>query len=491
MVAAMRPDVVVVEPPEVTRLLLEISSSDQFLDHVLEEVHGGRINSVSTIPPLPNSIPNPASGSPPNTIQGLGLTSAAILRRSNAADYLVAELVTTWSTGLPDAELFLWWSSSSMNPGRQWTRRPVRLPLPSELTRPRFIFSIDMVFLVGAALVCWVDLLAGLLVCNLAAPHEPGFRFVLLPEGSEMHTPDGRRPRPEEFRSMGCVGSAITFVDIIGYTQGRPANEVTMKTWALSPDFKQWNEGSVVLMGDLWASKSFKQMQLPHVRPMCPVLSMNEEGVICMYLNDIERVNQIGEFGDIVGSYPKINAHYVVLVDLPQNKFTPPSACLKASYCYHHGHQEGKHGKKIGALLKKGEAGEQANTVGAVMKKRREQGNKQAHRICSPPSSSPPCRSDELLHGHHEQADADQAHAVEDLLHGPVEHELGEGSQPGVLEELHRGGANTSSPATRARGSSKAGVGITASSRSCIAACRCLLLPVLPRSNGERNRAKE
>ncbi|TVU45705.1 hypothetical protein EJB05_05201, partial [Eragrostis curvula] len=336
MVAGMRPDVVVVEPPEVTRLLLEISSSDQFLDHVLEEVHGGRIvsthqglivlytgtyNSVSTIPPLPNSIPNPASGSPPNTIQGLGLTSAAILSRSNAADYLVAELVTTWSPGLPDAELFLWWSSSAMNPARQWTRRPVRLPLPSELTGPRFLFSIDMVFLVGASLVCWVDLLTGLLVCDLAAPQEPGFRFVSLPEGSEMHTPDGRRPRPEEFRSMGCVGSA-KFVDMIGYTQGRPANEVAMKTWTLSPDFKQWNEGSVVVVGDLWASESFKKMQLPHVGPMCPVLSMNEEGVICI---------------------------------------------------------EGKQRKKIGAVMKMGESGEQASTVGAVMK--RGAGNKETLRL--------------------------------------------------------------------------------------------------------------
>ncbi|TVT99450.1 hypothetical protein EJB05_55175, partial [Eragrostis curvula] len=352
MVAAMEPDPVIAKPPEVTRMQLRVTSSTHpVLQRILRgEVHSGRVssthqglivfytgsywpgcsrsrggccylvydaasNSLSTIPLLPKSVP-------PYTVDSLGPTTA-ILRHGDDGGYLVPDLVATSRAELPDAELFLWRSSSSSatNPAGQWTPRPVRLPLPAELCGPTSFFTVDMAFSFGDSLVCWADLLAGLLVCDLAAPHEPGFRFVPLPEGSMVHNPDGRRGHPQESRSMGRVGSAITFVEMIGFTQGRPAHEVAIKTWTLSsPDSKEWHEGSALLVGDLWATESFTQMQLPRVRPMCPVLSVCEEGVVCVCLNDFERVNQIDRFGNVVGSYPKVTAHYVLPVDLKQNK---------------------------------------------------------------------------------------------------------------------------------------------------------------------------
>ncbi|TVU45704.1 hypothetical protein EJB05_05200, partial [Eragrostis curvula] len=353
MVAAMEPDPAIVNPPEVTRMQLRVTSTHPILERVLRgEVRSGRIssthqglivfygsgyrwcrcylvydaasNSLSSIPPLPESIPNPLLGAPPYTIDGLGHTTA-ILRHGEDDDggYLVADLVTTSRAELPAAELFLWRSSSSSatNPAGQWTPRPVRLPLPAELCGPTSFFTVDMAFSFGDSLICWADLLAGLLVCDLATPQEPRFRFVPLPEGSVVHNPDGRRGHPQESRSIGRVGSAITFVEMIGFTQGRPAHEVAIKTWTLSsPDSKEWHEGSTLLVGDLWATESFMQMLLPRVRPMCPVLSVCEEGVVCVCLNDFERVNQIDRFGNVVGSYPKVTAHYVLLVDLKQNK---------------------------------------------------------------------------------------------------------------------------------------------------------------------------
>ncbi|CAN6240181.1 unnamed protein product [Urochloa humidicola] len=53
---------------------------------------------------------------------------------------------------------------------------------------------------------------------------------------------------------------------------------------------------------------------------MCPVLSMNEDEVVYAILNGIEHVDDVDEFGDIVGVKLVPKAHYMIRLDMLQNK---------------------------------------------------------------------------------------------------------------------------------------------------------------------------
>ncbi|KAK8449201.1 hypothetical protein SEVIR_7G179500v4 [Setaria viridis] len=223
-------------------------------------VYDASSNSVSAIPQLDP----PTTGSLYRvlpTIKCLGL-SAAILRHGHGGEgaYVLAELVTTFHPGLPDAELYQWSSSTSTaNSGGEWMRTAVRLPLPPELCGPTYFLEIDMTFSFEGSHICWVDLLTGVLICDLFKPQGPEFSFIPLPQGCSLYTPDNIRlgMNTQEFRSMGCVCGAIKFVALIGYPEGSSNNEVVLKTWTLSPDLKEWKKGSTVLVGDLWESESF------------------------------------------------------------------------------------------------------------------------------------------------------------------------------------------------------------------------------------------
>ncbi|XP_062232437.1 uncharacterized protein LOC133929664 [Phragmites australis] len=350
---AMEPNPAIVDPPQVTYLTMltqtpaeqmprvrfgVISSTDKGLVVLYTGSYrpgsgclagdGGYLvydasnNSLSAIPPLPDSpaSTSPLPGLPTTNTKCLG-RSAAIMRLGHGGEgaYVLAELVTSyWDSGLPDADLCLWWwwSSSTTNPAGQWIRKAVRLPLPSAL------FSIDMAFSCAGSRVCWVDLFTGVLICDLFTPQGPEFSFIPLPEGHCQYTPNNRRlcPNPEAFRSMGCVCGAIKFVAVMDYSQGMPSNERALKTWNLSPDFKEWKEGSALPVGDLWASESFNEMGLPRVRPRCPVLSTNEDEVIYIALNDIEYVDNANVFEEFTGRRPVLKAHYMLRLDLLQNK---------------------------------------------------------------------------------------------------------------------------------------------------------------------------
>ncbi|CAO2043041.1 unnamed protein product [Urochloa humidicola] len=119
---------------------------------------------------------------------------------------------------------------------------------------------------------------------------------------------------------MGFFCGAIKFVALVGYNTACPSNEVMLKSWTLSSDFKEWKEGSTICVGDLWKTESFNEMELPRLSPMCPVLSMNEDEVIYAILNDIEHVDDVDEFGDIVGVKLVPKAHYMIRLDMLQNK---------------------------------------------------------------------------------------------------------------------------------------------------------------------------
>ncbi|CAL5030975.1 unnamed protein product [Urochloa decumbens] len=340
--AAMKPYQVIAAPPEVTHLSMllqtpaddlgrcalggDISSTDKgivvlysgfyrpgnggFSGDGCYMVYDAPNNALSAIPPLPDSP----------TMKGLGRTAVVMRHGSAVGDYSLAELVTT-DAGFPEAKLCVWSPSSSVNRGSEWIQTPIRLPLPAHLTGPTCFFHIDMAFSF-AGCFCWVDLFSGLLVCDPAAPQGPKLSFVPLPLGYCLEFPQNHRLRmePETFRSMGCVCGAIKFVALVGYTMACPSNEVMLKSWTLSSDFKEWKEGSAICVGDLWDSESFNEMELPRLSPMCPVLSMNEDEVIYAILNDIEHVDDVDEFGDVVGVNLVPKAHYMIRLDILQNK---------------------------------------------------------------------------------------------------------------------------------------------------------------------------
>lgn len=352
LLAAMEPHPVVADPPEVTRLsmvLRKMPASQAALEGFISSTDGGlvvlytggylpgngaytpsgcylvydaRSNSFSKIPQL-----DPLTTKGPPTIKCLGAI-AAILHHGRGGEgaYVLAELVTTLSPGLPDAELYLWWSSSSTsNSDGAWMRTPVRLPLPPELCGPTYFFNIDMTFSFAGSRVCWVDLLTGVLICDVFAPQGPEFSFVPLPQGYSFSVPHDIRLaiKTQEFRSMGCACGAIKFVALMGYSEGLPNDQVILKTWTLSPDLKEWQETSVLPMVDLWASESFSRMELPRVRPMFPILSMTEDGVVCIFLNEIGLADKVGHNcgGQIFGKRRLVlNGHHALRVDLVQNK---------------------------------------------------------------------------------------------------------------------------------------------------------------------------
>jgi hypothetical protein len=63
-----------------------------------------------------------------------------------------------------DVVLYLWRSTSNPNRGR-WIRSAARLS--PRLFTATYSFHIDMVFSYGSSSVCWVDLLQGVLICDL------------------------------------------------------------------------------------------------------------------------------------------------------------------------------------------------------------------------------------------------------------------------------------------------------------------------------------
>ncbi|XP_039821169.1 uncharacterized protein LOC120683210 [Panicum virgatum] len=173
---------------------------------------------------------------------------------------------------------------------------------------------------------------------------------------------------------MGIVRGVLTFVALVGYTEVSlsKSSDVVLETWALSLDLREWRKGPAVRVGDLWASESFSKMGLPRGRPpMFPALSMDEYGIVYAFLNDIEYVDTADYYGQIIGRQLVLNAHYVVRLDLVQNrvlysKKSPtnslaqlaPSLLASDFSAYLHGSKS-----------KDRQRGEEASNAGATMKR--------------------------------------------------------------------------------------------------------------------------
>ncbi|GJN02461.1 hypothetical protein PR202_ga19814 [Eleusine coracana subsp. coracana] len=130
---------------------------------------------------------------------------------------------------------------------------------------------------------------------------------------------------------MGSVCGAIKFVTLEGLNElACPETDVTLKTWTLSHDLKDWEPaGKSVPAGDLWKSKSFCESGLPRLAPSVPVLGFDEPDVVYVVLNDVDHVDVADEFGQVYGKNILRKVHYVLRLDMVQQgvlghkKFVP------------------------------------------------------------------------------------------------------------------------------------------------------------------------
>lgn len=278
-------------------------------------------NALTAIPPLPDSPRFP-------TLLHLGRTAVLVDDSRSADDYILADIVTNSGLGLPEATIFAWSSLTMKKSGGEWVKSSIpRLPLPAHLCGPKHLFQIDLAFSLDSGRICWVDLLQGILFCDrILAPDGPKLGFIPLPTGYciDVHHRLRHQMMPLARRSMACVSGAVKFVALVGLEDIHcPPNEVMLKTWVLSPDFKEWKEDSRSLsVEEMWASESFKQMGLPCVVPVSPVLSLTQDGVMYTILNVIEQVPaQVDEFGIVVVDDDLVPiANYMIRFDIRRNK---------------------------------------------------------------------------------------------------------------------------------------------------------------------------
>ncbi|XBI70217.1 hypothetical protein VPH35_064759 [Triticum aestivum] len=260
-------------------------------------------NSLSTIPPPPYDYGRADVG-----------MGAAIMCLEEGA-YVLVELTKVRDSDPCEAALCTWHSSTA-----EWVTKVASFP-------PELSFRADMCFSYRGSRFCWVDLLKGVLVCNLDAllRHgvRPELRFVPLPGECPTYDRDQkfRQQWPlqaEQFRYIACIGGIIKLVTMDGYGE-RPGNEVTLTIWTLSPDLRSWKKGKAYHVKDIWASESHRSLGLPEVLPSFPVLSMDEEDVVYLFFTDV----LVTEDGDSV-----FRSHCLIRVDMKHNKVShhPKSA---------------------------------------------------------------------------------------------------------------------------------------------------------------------
>ncbi|CAM0906800.1 unnamed protein product [Alopecurus aequalis] len=234
-------------------------------------------NSLSTIPRLPYRRFHTA----------VGCHSAVVVCDGDGAGYTLAELSMDRSSDVGEAALYLLYPNTE-----EWVVKAGFLPLPRTLD-----FSAGMCFHCRGTSLCWVDLLQGMVVCDLSGVErfssDPKFRFVPLP--AECPTYGVLDPQcrgwqicGEEFRSVSCVGGVIQFVAIDGYVDRRP-EEAKLILWTLSPDL-EWVKGMVYEVEKIWGNKIYQSTGIGKVAPSFPVLSMYEAHVVYLVFTDIRAV---------------------------------------------------------------------------------------------------------------------------------------------------------------------------------------------------------
>ncbi|KAM3393408.1 hypothetical protein ACQJBY_014223 [Aegilops geniculata] len=257
-------------------------------------IYDARNDSISGIPELPSD----------HSHRAIGCESAVIMREAAGNEYFLAELVRVRPEG---SEAALWlWKSSVQN----WDLHPRRLPLPSSTTSH---FSPDLCFSYRGSILCWVDLLKGMLLCDLNQNCK--FSFIQLPKDCPTYDADSNKftyACAEEFRSMACVGGEIKFVALDECDEHQPEKGLELTIWTLSHDLSGWKESRKYNVENIWANEAYKPAGIRNLPPSFPVLSIHEDGVVYLVLDDLRELDDGLEYMgqwmlrvDIVQFYPK------------------------------------------------------------------------------------------------------------------------------------------------------------------------------------------
>jgi len=227
-------------------------------------IYDAREDSISVIPKLPFDD---------SYNRAIGCQSAVVMREAAGDDYVLAELVWVWPRS-SEAELWLWKSSA-----QEWILQPGSITLPSSNTR---YFSADLCFSYGGSFLCWVDLLKGMVLCDL----DQNCKFSIIQLPQECPTYDLYRPSPVAFRSMACVRGDIKFVAL---DEHQPGKGLELIVWTLSPGHSggKWNISTKYDVGKIWANEAYQPTDKTTKAALSyPVLSIHEDGVIYLVVNE-------------------------------------------------------------------------------------------------------------------------------------------------------------------------------------------------------------
>ncbi|KAI5009123.1 hypothetical protein ZWY2020_010171 [Hordeum vulgare] len=230
-------------------------------------IYDARKDSLSLIPPIPS-----------DDVMAMGDQSAVVMCDATAEGYVLAELV--WMPGFSRAALWLWESST-----KEWVLKPgCMVPPPN--------FSVHSCFSYRGSTFCWVDLHQGMVLCDLH--QDCKFSFIELPLGFPTYNasdyPDGLCA--EEFRSVACVRGSIKFLAFNKFVQREPDEKFGLTVWTLHPDHSGWGRSYKCSIADIWANANYQSAGLGQLGLSFPVLSIHEDGVVYLLLDDFSVVNR-------------------------------------------------------------------------------------------------------------------------------------------------------------------------------------------------------
>ncbi|KAF6998362.1 hypothetical protein CFC21_014484 [Triticum aestivum] len=253
-------------------------------------------DSLSVIPPLPS-----------DDLRGvMGHQSAVIMcdPHGEGEGYLLAELI---KKGSSQVGVWLWKSSA---PEPKWVSLPGSHPLPSGR------FTVDSCFSYRGSTLCWVDLLKGMFLCDLNQDRDNKFSFIKLPrdcpaldwnlEESNFITYSFINKfctRPEEFRSMACVCDHIKLVSL-------DESGLELSVWTLLTDHSDWIKTSKYNVDKIWANVNYQSTVLRQLIPSLPVLSIHQDGLVYLVVND----------ESIVDCRLEHKGQYLLRVDMKNNE---------------------------------------------------------------------------------------------------------------------------------------------------------------------------
>ncbi|CAM0153123.1 unnamed protein product [Urochloa decumbens] len=225
----------------------------------------------------------PVPGIPCSSI-GPSATSAgygtAVLALPRGVTFILAELFFEFpraAQGLTSGRLCLWNSQHE-----QWVYKMGDLPRQVCTTwRAHMTFPV-----LSRCLLCWVDLLHGLLLCDLGRHLDEvdsvlDMSFVPLPTNSCLQYAQELLANPEDFRSMACVHGAIKFLTMDGFGAAISLITYTLHLDGPSPS---WTKDTVLRLADLWADETYISTGMPQIMPLFPILSRQEHDIIYLVI---------------------------------------------------------------------------------------------------------------------------------------------------------------------------------------------------------------